>query len=333
MAYDGELLTRIEDLAALSSAWESLARRARGATIFQTPAWVLPWWTQLGEGNLASPVVRSGGELVGLAAAYVRRDGEGALVGTGNTDYVDAVCDARHAAGAARAIIHQLTRVACTRWVLQPLDESSPLMAAGARDCLMQLSPFDVYPRLSLPSTIEQLERAIPHHQLAKLRRARHALEGRGDVTFVSADRHTVGPMLDVVRRLHAKRWERRGAPGVLADARVRAFHEAVVRNAFELGALRLYEMRLNGAAVAGFYGFSWNGRTLYYIGGYDPAYSKFSVGSLVILHAIENAVRGGDTTFDFLRGGEAYKYAWGAQPAVGVTLQLRPAERWSGAA
>jgi CelD/BcsL family acetyltransferase involved in cellulose biosynthesis len=332
-SYDVELVSTIEALAALEPEWMALARRARGATVFQTPAWILPWWTQFGEGSIATPAVRHDGVLVGLAPAYVRLDGEGALIGSGNTDYVEALCDASCTRESACHIVQRLAEVPCAKWVLQPLDERSPLTSATSPDCLTRISPLDVYPRLQLPDDVSRLDAAIPHHHLAKLRRARHALDRAGGVTLLAGDLHNSDELLDTLERLHAARWNSRGAPGVFTDARVQAFHRDVARAMARLGALRLYEMRVNGAAVAAFYGFSWNGRTVYYIGGYDPAWSKYSVGSLVILQAIEEAVRCGDREFDFLRGGESYKYAWGAQPATGVTLELWRADSLSGAA
>jgi CelD/BcsL family acetyltransferase involved in cellulose biosynthesis len=50
-----------------------------------------------------------------------------------------------------------------------------------------------------------------------------------------------------------------------------------------------------------------------YYLGGFDPAWDRFSPGSLLIQYALEFAREAGDSCFDFLRGAEPYKYRWGA--------------------
>ena len=58
-----------------------------------------------------------------------------------------------------------------------------------------------------------------------------------------------------------------------------------------------------------------WNWYTgHYYLSGYDPDLEKLSIGNILVAHAIEQAVRDGATTFDFLRGAEEYKYRWGSQ-------------------
>jgi CelD/BcsL family acetyltransferase involved in cellulose biosynthesis len=51
-----------------------------------------------------------------------------------------------------------------------------------------------------------------------------------------------------------------------------------------------------------------------YYIGGFDPDYSRFGPGNLIISESIEFARKAGLHAFDFLRGREPYKYKWGAE-------------------
>ena len=53
--------------------------------------------------------------------------------------------------------------------------------------------------------------------------------------------------------------------------------------------------------------------RAYHYLGGFDMRYAKLSAGTLAIAAAIDDARARGVTTFDFLGGREAYKYAWGA--------------------
>jgi CelD/BcsL family acetyltransferase involved in cellulose biosynthesis len=62
------------------------------------------------------------------------------------------------------------------------------------------------------------------------------------------------------------------------------------------------------------FYGFCSHRRTYFYLTGFDREFAGTSPGTLVISHAIEQAVREGCTHFDFLRGAEKYKYFWGAK-------------------
>ena len=90
-----------------------------------------------------------------------------------------------------------------------------------------------------------------------------------------------------------------------------------------DAGALRMYAMRIDGRIVAVFYGFAHQGTTYYYLSGYDPALEKLSIGTLLVAHAVEQAVAEGGHTFDFLRGAEEYKYAWGAEDRMNQRRML----------
>jgi CelD/BcsL family acetyltransferase involved in cellulose biosynthesis len=84
---------------------------------------------------------------------------------------------------------------------------------------------------------------------------------------------------------------------------------------------LRLYTLTLGRRVAAAFYGFSAKGRSVYYLGGFDPEFSRYSPGTLLVAHAIGRAVTDDHAhTFDFLRGRETYKLAWGGteQPLYG---------------
>jgi CelD/BcsL family acetyltransferase involved in cellulose biosynthesis len=93
----------------------------------------------------------------------------------------------------------------------------------------------------------------------------------------------------------------------------VQDFHRTVARAFLAEGWLRLYVLQIGGRPAAAFYGFRVRDRAYAYIGGFDPEFAEASPGALVMRHAVEQAVREGCASFEFLRGREAYKYAWGA--------------------
>jgi len=70
-----------------------------------------------------------------------------------------------------------------------------------------------------------------------------------------------------------------------------------------------------------------WCQRASYYLSGLDPAFQRLSPGTVMIGHAIEEAVRAGASGFDFLRGKEAYKYKWGAKDRPTYRCVLRPTQ------
>lgn len=99
----------------------------------------------------------------------------------------------------------------------------------------------------------------------------------------------------------------------MLSDPLV-AFHREVAGRVLCDGLLRLYVLYLGDVPAAAFYGFQTRRRTVYYLGGFEPRFERYSPGTLVVAHALERAVvEDSAAAFDFLRGAEAYKYAWGA--------------------
>jgi CelD/BcsL family acetyltransferase involved in cellulose biosynthesis len=137
---------------------------------------------------------------------------------------------------------------------------------------------------------------------------------------FACADEASWRESFRALIDLHRARWTTRGESGVLADERVRRWHEAALPGLTAGGLARLYTLRLDGRVIAACYalcdpqrGGAGARATYYYFGGFDPAYERLSPGTLVIGHAVERAVREGCGAFDFLRGREGYKYLWGA--------------------
>jgi CelD/BcsL family acetyltransferase involved in cellulose biosynthesis len=54
--------------------WVNLSERLPGATPFQHPDWLLPWWRHIGGGVLFVIAIQDGGELSELAPFYVHAD-------------------------------------------------------------------------------------------------------------------------------------------------------------------------------------------------------------------------------------------------------------------
>ena len=60
------------------------------------------------------------------------------------------------------------------------------------------------------------------------------------------------------------------------------------------------------------------------YNSGYDPRYSRLSVGLVSKALAIKEAIEAGKRSFNFLRGTERYKYHLGAKDFAVYQLTVR---------
>lgn len=313
-ALEVEEITTARALQALRPEWSQLWSCA-GATPFQSPEWMLAWWRHFGHSPLWSLAVRHDDRLVGLAPLLVWTDSEGVrrllLIGTGLSDRLDVLLDPAHRREAVEAIASHLQEHQ-DRWDvcdLQQLPPDSALLDELPGEAAAQ----DACPALALPGRIEDLAEVIPTGQLKKLHYYRRRAAKEGPLRVEQARQCNFDELFDAFLSLHAARWSARDLPGVLADDGICIFHREAAAGLLARGALRLYALRLQERIIACFYGFRDGRRTYYYLGGFDPRFKHLSPGVLIVGHAIEQAVREGCCGFDFLRGREAYKYAWGA--------------------
>jgi CelD/BcsL family acetyltransferase involved in cellulose biosynthesis len=79
-------------------------------------------------------------------------------------------------------------------------------------------------------------------------------------------------------------------------------------------GLLRLHALRVDDALAAVAYVLVGGDRAHLYLVAFDPVAARFSPGGLVVAHAVDAAAAAGCRTFDFLRGREGYKLAFGAE-------------------
>lgn len=328
-----EALTTTAALERLAPEWESLWSAAR-ASPFQSPAWLLPWWTHVGRGDLASVALRcpATGELVGLAPLYVDRDPGGGRrhlfpLGIATTDRLDILA----APGWEAAVGHALAQhLAAMRrdWDIfeapQLASNAALLSVAWPHGWTRDVLPADANPVLALPA-------AIPAPMARDLASAQRRAARIGEVHYELADAHTLPAWLDTLQRLHAQRWSVRGLPGVLQGDGVMAWHRDAAPRLQEAGLLRVLGLRIAGKPVAVLYVLAdapsvAQRRWFYYIGGFDPAVRTLSPGTLLVGHAIARAQAEGAAVFDFLRGAEPYKLRWGAVLQAMWTLRVRPA-------
>jgi CelD/BcsL family acetyltransferase involved in cellulose biosynthesis len=310
-----QLVTTLDSLQALAPEWDALWRRANDATPFQSPHWLLPWWTHFANGGELAVVTSPGA----LAPLYILRDDDsgeslGMFLGTGISDYLDVL------GTEVEPLLACALELDCQFWDLQQLRPSSPLLAASLPNGWSDnTEEMDRCPVLSIANAGDELSNLLSTHARKKLRYYRRA----ANAAYESATAETLDELLTALFDLHAARWKTRGLPGVLADDLVQSFHRDVARRMLDAGALRMHAMRMNDRVVAVFYGFAHQGTVYYYLSGFDPTLDRLSIGSILVAHAVEEAVRERATTFDFLRGAEEYKYSWGAADRINRRRQL----------
>jgi CelD/BcsL family acetyltransferase involved in cellulose biosynthesis len=312
-------VTTSKELVALRSEWTQLFKRCPDAAPFQSPDWLLPWWTWFGDGELLAFVFRKEEQLVGLALTFIYASKDFGqqllLLGTGNSDYCDVLFEPSAQAECCQLLFGVIEEHrgwdVCD---LQPLRAESVLISANSPpDWRTDLAQQDVCPRIKLSRHRLANSKALGK-MLKNANYSRRRLEKAGPVRIEPADDNTFHEIFEAFRTLHQARWRARGHSGVFADETARAFHCEAAAALLEAGILRLYALRVSHHIIGCLYCLVHARRAHYYLGGFDDRFAPYSPGVILIGHAIEDAVQQGALEFDFLRGNESYKYRWGAE-------------------
>lgn len=313
-----ELITELSALRAIADPWRDLAESRGNA--FVTPEWFFAWFNHYGEGHQPMvPVVwHEDGSLAGLMPLVLSLSNRprtlrfaGANLGD-RFHPVAAEGDEERVARAAAAALDRERR----RWstlVLENVD-----VAASWPQCLAEASPAPlavidlppaVLPFISFSGmTWEEFQQTRSKNLRSQRGRKRRKLEREHDIHI----RRSEGP--DEVRgdmvtlfRLHDLRREPLGGSS-LASETARAFHRDFATAALKRGWLRLWFLEANGEPVAANYDWRLKGTYSYYQAGFDPAWSRYSVGSVLEDHRLRAAIDEGAEEFEFLAGDEAFK-------------------------
>ena len=90
-----------------------------------------------------------------------------------------------------------------------------------------------------------------------------------------------------------------------------------------EAGLLKFGILELGKLPVAMTIYFDYHDCVYLYNSGYDPRYSSLSVGLLAKILGIKDSIQRGKKKFDFLKGGEPYKYHLGGREIPLYSCQI----------
>lgn len=233
-------------------------------------------------------------------------------MGTGISDRLGVVAAPRYEREVAEAVAEWLEAQPCAdlhqmadgSWMGRR-TESRGWLTVGQEKC----------PYVVLPETWEEYLGSLSKKMRFNIGYALRQMQRElGEVEVRTACKQEIPTAMEALFHLHTRRWRQRMLPGGFSHPRVRQFHREWAQTAHANGWLRLYLMRVSGTVRAALYVFHFGRRAYYYLGGFDPALARYSMGTVLTAHAIRQAIAEGGVTFDFLRGDEPYKYRWKPQ-------------------
>jgi CelD/BcsL family acetyltransferase involved in cellulose biosynthesis len=274
--------------------------------VFATWEWASTWWRHHGRTDrLRVTVCRAAdGTPVAVLPLYMwltRPVRIARFVGHGPADQLGPVCHEADRPRAAVGLAAALAEARCDVLVAEELhgDEEWPALLGVAADAR------GASPTLPIEwSTWDDFLASRRKSLRTQLRRRERALEKLGH-RYRLADPSRLEHDLDVLFRLHRARWGDADSP----FGRNEPFQREFATVAHDRGWLRLWFLEVEGEAVAALYCLRYAGIEWYYQAGRDPDWDRFSVGTVLLWHAVRTAIEDGVHEYRFGRGDEPYKY------------------------
>jgi CelD/BcsL family acetyltransferase involved in cellulose biosynthesis len=326
-----ERLESPEEFLKLRNEWDELLHSAASDCVFLTHEWLYTWWKHLaGNRTLSILTVRSNGRLEGIAPLTLRppqysRWTPCALefVGSGviGSDYLDLIVRQ----GSEEGVLLLIARYLNDARLLLQLNQlrRGVGMAADmvrhleAKHWRVTEAKLNICPYIDLSShTLESYLATLSSNQRYNFQRRLRNLRNNSSFQMrCASSADEADQMLDTLIQLHCRRWESRtDASEAFQTPDIVAFHKEFVQLALKRGWLRLLSLWLDGRPVAALYGLRYGAGFSFYQSGFDPAYSKLSVGLVMMGLAIQSAIDEGALEYDFLHGDEEYKFHWASE-------------------
>jgi CelD/BcsL family acetyltransferase involved in cellulose biosynthesis len=321
-----ELITSPDRFLALAPEWNPLLERSRLGNIFLTWEWMFTWWDWCRSASMQPWVLiartSQGGHLIGLLPLVLHRWGRLRQLSFMSSDQVIDHLDAVICPGYEDSVVSAFTE----RLIGKPAPADLLRLEAMAANSLLaqalreRIRPGRAWiraercPYLPLPDHWDTYWRMIGANHRSNLRRRARRLEEQADEPIQYYEvRHPaeLRDALTALMRLHQERQRHMGHAGAFAKPQVIEFHHQLASRLLERGWLRLYLLRVGERSIAAIYCYRYTDKVYFYQSGYDPAWSHCSPGSLVMAHAIRQAIQENAAEFDFLRGEETYKTLW----------------------
>jgi CelD/BcsL family acetyltransferase involved in cellulose biosynthesis len=326
-----EVVTDLGKLAAFEDSWRNLAEQRGNA--FITPEWFRSWFDAYADGHSPAVIVgRDDGGAVRGVLPMVRQLGRPHALRFGGFNLGDSF----HAAAAIEDVDELAVAAAAALAedpgrrliVLDNLPAEDPLarVLATRADLAEVPQRRGNQPYAVLPGSWDEYLESRSAKRRKRLRYLERTLGREHQVEFRQvADPGELDPAFDELFRLHDLRWQERGGSS-LAPGPAREAHRSFARAALARGWLRLRLLEVDGVAVAAFYGWRIGDRYAFYQGGFDPAWAKLSVGTLIVSMSLRSAIEEGAREFDMLLGGEEYKARFAERSREVRTVALAPA-------
>lgn len=308
-------LNKIDDLVELQDGWKDLLSRSSDCTIFQTWEWIYSFCEIYSNKKILFLLFRHQSKLVAIAPLeIVTLYPVGLrflqLVGVDGSDYLNLIIDKDY----EKSVLGQITvwlNENSTRWDVVRFNH--------VREDFALLKVLNKRKEVGKNYVVGlAIEEKCPYIKLdqsfsisSKIKKRENALVKKFGYEYSLVENVNIENALLRFFDLHRKRWRKRLMPGVLMGERKYNFHKLLAQRMSSGGMYHLHGVKIDNEYQAMLESFSYENNYYYYLSGYNPDFSKYSIGTLILARSIKDAISRGCIEYDFLRGDEKYKRRW----------------------
>jgi len=309
---------------ALRDQWNQVLSKSEDNNIFLTWEWLSTWWRHFGKGRklrillaqenetiiAAAPLMLSSYSLFGLKLRKME------FLGAEHTDYRNFILT-RQKKECMRLFMNYLQGLDWDFLEFRDIPEihepAASLRKLFYKGLLENERVSSTCYYIPLGPSINDFSKQISGDMRRNLRRRMKRLQENHTIIFERQDDvDSIDQGIKTFVNLHQKKWTSKGREGSFGeDPRFAGFLLDACKLLAEKRWVNLSLMKANDVPISAGLCFEYNKTLYYYHPGYDPAYAKFGVGNLLLLHLIESAIQNRLTMFDFLHGTEPYKRSW----------------------
>lgn len=318
----------------LRNEWNKVLETSRDKNVFLTWEYLFSYWKHFGKGKkLRILCIEDKNEIIAIAPLRQSRYGFAGLIGYDvieplgyrglmpeGADYTGLILAEREAE-CLKLFLNYLVEHDTWDFIYMydlPGTSIIPNLLPKLTKVIpkFQLEEGVVCPYLSIPSSLDILMNGLSKNFRHNLRRYLKRLEK--DYQRVELKRYedlgSVKKAMHKFFELHQKRWKLKHMLGVFNTQEVRDFYIDVAKLFSDNGWLALYFLTVNDEPIATQYGFEYNRKMYFCLPGFDPDYSQYRIGNLILMKIIEKCIERKIEECDFLKGGEQYKSYWTAK-------------------
>lgn len=326
MAYQIQIHQQPLSLLAIHGPWDDLLIRSASNTIFMSSAWLRATLTAFG-GLDRTVIISVNHHQQWVAAIALQVQAHTVrFLGYQMSDYLDILWDQSLTPKAVITCVKLIFEAIISIFPLTQYDLLLPKMRVSCKSPEILAAIPGIYPVTTHILQAPAIE-FLPNHTFRQPKNLKKKLADLGKLgTIGHTTYHTSHQVLNKLPQffaMHRKRWLFSHMPERAMPVGKEIFYQELVQNLAEINALRFNEISLNEKPIAMHFGTFYNNSYSFYTPTFDPDFSQYSAGRLLIDFIIREAAREKAQEFDFLLGDEAYKFERATTCRKLVNLQI----------